>query len=171
VARNARPKDAKPKDAKPKETRPLATNPQAGHLYHLHERFEAGIALAGTEVKAIREGRVNLREAFVSIRNEEAFLLACHIGSYSKTGYVDHEPTRSRKLLLHKAEIRKLQGKLTLRGLTVVPTRMYGKGSHIKIELALAEGKKQHDKREAIRAREADREMARAMRSRRDQAS
>jgi SsrA-binding protein len=141
--------------------RVLASNREAGHLYHLGERLEAGLVLLGTEVKAIREGRVNLRESWIVLRGEQAYLVGCNIGAYTHTGYATHEPTRERKLLLHKRELRKLQGKLTLRGLTLVPIKLYSKGRRLKLEVALGEGKKLHDKREAKRAKEAEREVRR----------
>jgi SsrA-binding protein len=160
-----------PGDSKRKQTkeadRVLSTNPQAGHLYYLLERYEAGLVLLGTEVKAIREGSINLRDAYVNIREEEAHLLGCHIGAYSSAGYATHDPTRPRKLLLHKRELKKLQGKLTLRGYTLVPTKLYLKSGRMKLELALGEGKKLHDKREATRRKEVDREVRREMKERR----
>ena len=144
----------------------LVTNPQAGHLYHLHQRYEAGLVLLGTEVKAIREGQGNLRDAYVAIRDEEAWLHGFHVAPYSSAGYATHQPTRPRKLLLHKQEIKKLTGKLTLRGYTLVPTKLYLKSGRMKLEVALAEGKKLHDKREATRKKETDREMRREMKQR-----
>jgi SsrA-binding protein len=157
-----------PGDSKRREAdRVVTTNPQAGHLYHLLDRYEAGVVLLGTEVKAIREGAINLRDAYVSLRDEEAFLLGCHIGAYSSAGYATHEPTRPRKLLLHKQELKKLQGKLTLRGYTLVPTKLYLKSGKMKVELALGEGKKLHDKRAATRKKEVDREVRRELKERR----
>src|SRR6187399_759263 len=145
----------------------ISDNRKAGHEYHLLETFEAGIALAGTEVKAIREGRVNLREAYVRMEGAEAFLLSAHIGQYSHGGYSTHDPTRRRKLLLNRAELNKLLGKTTEKGLTIVPLRMYFKKGRIKVAIALAKGKKQFDKRETIRRRETERETRAAVKSRR----
>lgn len=135
-----------------------ATNREAYHSYHILETFECGIALTGTEVKSIREGRCNLKDSYGMIRQGEAFLLNAHISPYSHGNRENHEPTRTRKLLLHKAEIHRLAGKVQEKGLTLVPTRMYLKNGRIKIELALAKGKKLYDKRETERRREADRE-------------
>ena len=149
-----------------REDKIVADNRKAGHEYHLLETFEAGIALAGTEVKAIREGRVNLREAYVRMEGAEAFLLAAHIGQYSHGGYSTHDPTRRRKLLLNRAELNKLLGKTTEKGLTIVPLRMYFKKGRIKLAIALAKGKKLFDKRETIKRREADRETRAAIKSR-----
>ena len=151
----------------PHETeRLIAENRKARHDYHLLETFEAGIALAGTEVKAIREGRVNLRDSYGAIENGEVFLHNVHIGAYSHRGYADHEPTRRRKLLLHRAEIRRLIGKVVERGMTLVPVRMYLKNGRVKVAVSLARGKQAHDKRETIRRREVDRETRAAVKER-----
>jgi SsrA-binding protein len=139
-----------------------ATNREAYHKYHIVETFECGIALTGTEVKSVREGRCNLKDSYGLIRQGEAWLLNAHISPYSHGNRQNHEPTRTRKLLLHKSEINRLSGKVQEKGLTLVPTRMYFKNGRIKVELALARGKKLYDKRETERRREADRE-ARAM--------
>ena len=144
----------------------IATNPTAGHLYHLLDRYEAGVALLGTEVKAAREGKVNLKEGFVAVRDMQAWLHGCHIGAYSNQGYASHDPLRARRLLLHKQELRKLYGKIQIRGYTLVPTRLYVRRGRLKLELALAEGKKLHDKREAIKKRETDRDVRRQMKER-----
>ena len=144
----------------------VASNARARHLYHILERFEAGLVLAGSEVKALRESKVNLRDAYADVRSGEAYLVDCHIGAYSHTGYTSHEPTRSRKLLLEKREIAKLDGKLTLEGLTMVPLRLYFKKGRAKVELALVKGKKLHDKRETAKRRTAEREMAAALKRR-----
>ena len=135
------------------------------HDYHLLETFEAGIALQGTEVKSIREGRVNLRDSYARVEGGEVFLYNVHVSPYGNRGYVDHEPTRRRKLLLHKQEIRKLIGKTVEKGMTLVPTRMYFKNGRIKVAISLAKGKQLHDKRETIKKREADRETRAAMKS------
>ncbi|HRC85358.1 MAG TPA: SsrA-binding protein SmpB [Thermoanaerobaculia bacterium] len=140
-------------------TRPLASNRKASHDYHLLERFEAGLALTGTEVKAARMGRVQLKDSFVEVREGEAYLVGAHISPYSHGNRENHDPERTRKLLLTRREIDRLQGKLVSKGLTVVPLEVYLKGNRIKLAIALAEGKKQFDKRQAERDREHDREM------------
>jgi SsrA-binding protein len=145
----------------------IAENRKAYHDYHLLETFEAGIALLGTEVKAIREGRVNLRDSFARVDHGEVFLYNVNISPYSHRGYADHEPLRPRKLLLHRDEIRKLIGKTVERGMTLVAVRMYFKNGRVKVALSLAKGKKDYDKRETIRRREADRETRAAIKSRR----
>lgn len=151
--------------ARDRQDRPIADNRKAGHDYFLLETFEAGLALFGTEVKAIREGRVNLRDSYCRLERGEAFLIDAHIGQYSHGGSASHDPMRPRKLLLRRAELDKLHGKTTERGLTIVPLRMYYKNGRIKIAIALAKGKKTYDKRETIRRREAERE-TRAARAR-----
>ena len=145
----------------------IADNRKAGFDYHLLETFEAGLALTGTEVKAIREGRVNLRDSYCRLEHAEAFLLGAHIGQYSHGGYASHDPTRPRKLLLRREELNKLLGRTTERGLTIVPVRMYFKNGRVKLSIALAKGKKTFDKRETIRRREADRETRAAVKTRR----
>lgn len=136
----------------------VATNREAYHNYHILETHECGIALTGTEVKSIREGRCNLKDGYGQIRQGEAWLLNVHISPYSHGNRENHEPLRSRKLLLHKREILKLASKAQEKGLTLVATRMYFKNGRIKVELAVAKGKKLYDKRETERRREADRE-------------
>jgi len=145
----------------------IAENRKARHDFHLLESFEAGIVLMGTEVKAIREGRVNLRDSFARVEDGEVFLYNVNISPYSHRGYVDHEPLRRRKLLLHRQEIRKLIGKTVERGMTLVPTRLYFKDGRVKVEVCLAKGKKEFDKRETIKRREAERETRAAVKSRR----
>jgi len=145
----------------------IAENRKAYHDYHVLESFEAGLVLLGTEVKAIREGRVNLRDSFARIEDGEAFLYNVNISPYSHRGYAEHEPLRRRKLLLHREEIRKLIGKTVERGMTLVPTRLYFKNGRVKVSVALAKGKKEYDKRETIKRREADRETRAAIKSRR----
>ncbi len=135
-----------------------ATNRHAYHLYDLLEHYECGVVLTGTEVKAIREGKVNLKDAYAMIRSGEAWLLNVHISPYSHGNRANHEPTRTRKLLLNKSEIRKLVGKTTERGLTLVPTKCYFKDGRVKFEIALAKGRKLHDKREAIARKSVRRE-------------
>jgi SsrA-binding protein len=144
----------------------VADNRKARHDYHLLETFEAGVALLGTEVKAIREGRVNLRDSFARVEDGEVFLYGMHISPYSHRGYAEHEPTRRRKLLLHRAEIRKLIGKTVERGFTLVPTQLYFKNGRLKVAIALARGKQAHDKRETIKRREAERETRAAVKER-----
>ena len=145
----------------------IADNRKAGHDYHLLETFEAGIVLAGTEVKAIREGGVNLRDSYCRLEGGEAYLLGAHISQYSHGGSASHDPTRSRKLLLKREELNKLLGKTTERGLTIVPLRMYFKKGKLKLAIALAKGKKTFDKRETIKRREIERETRAAVKSRR----
>ena len=136
----------------------IAENRKAHHDYHLLETFEAGIVLLGTEVKAIREGRANLRDSFARVEDGEVYLYNVNISPYSHRGYAAHEPLRRRKLLLHRDEIRKLIGKTVEKGMTLVPVRMYFKGGRVKVAVSLAKGKKEYDKRETIKRREADRE-------------
>ena len=143
----------------------IAENRKAFHDFHLFETFEAGLALLGTEVKAIREGRVNLRDSFARVEAGEVFLYNVNISPYSHRGYADHEPLRRRKLLLHRAEIRKLIGKTVEKGMTLVPLRLYFKNGRVKVAVSLAKGKKEYDKRESVKRREADRETRAAMKS------
>ena len=145
----------------------IADNRKAAHDYHLLETFEAGVALQGTEVKAIRESGANLRDSFARVEGGEVWIYNVHISAYRNRGYADHEPTRRRKLLLHRQEIRKLIGKTTERGMTIVPVRMYFKNGRVKVAISLAKGKKAHDKRETIRRRETERETRAAIKSRR----
>jgi SsrA-binding protein len=142
----------------------LADNRQAGHNYFLMERFEAGIALAGTEVKAAKAGKVQLKEAYAAVLGNEAWLVNAHISEYSHGNLANHQPVHNRKLLLHRKEIDKLLGKTREEGLSLIPTRIYLKGGRIKCELAVARGKKLHDKRETERAREAQAEARAAIR-------
>jgi SsrA-binding protein len=145
----------------------IADNRKAHHDYHLLETFEAGVALLGTEVKSIREGGANLRDSFARIEAGEVWVYNVHISPYRNRGYSDHDPKRRRKLLLHRQEIRKLIGKTTERGMTIVPLRMYLKDGRVKIAISLAKGKKAHDKRETIKRRETDRETRAAVKERR----
>jgi SsrA-binding protein len=153
--------------AREKAQSSIAENRKAFHDFHLLESFEAGLVLLGTEVKAIREGRVNLRDSFARVEDGEVFLYNVNISPYSHRGYADHEPLRRRKLLLHRDEIRKLIGKTVEKGMTLVPTRLYFKGGRVKVALSLAKGKKDYDQRETIKRREADRETRAAVKSRR----
>jgi SsrA-binding protein len=144
----------------------LSDNRQAGHNYFLLERFEAGIALTGTEVKSIKAGKMQLKESYASIERNEAWLLNAHISEYSHGNRANHPPVRPRKLLLHRSEIDKLLSKTREKGLSLVPTKVYLKGGKIKCEVALARGKKLHDKRETERARTAENEARDAIRAR-----
>ncbi len=155
--------------AKPSKatTRNFAVNRQAPHYYHLLEKFEAGIELTGTEVKSIREGKVNLKDSYALVKHGEAWLKNCHISPYTSGGYTNHDPLRDRRLLLHRREIDKLAGQTQEKGLTVVPTRLYLKSNLIKCEIALAKGKKVWDRRETTRRRTIDRETAQAIREHR----
>jgi SsrA-binding protein len=145
----------------------IAENRKAFHDFHLLESFEAGLVLLGTEVKAIREGRVNLRDSFARVEDGEVFLYNVNISPYSHRGYADHEPLRRRKLLLRRDEIRKLVGKTVEKGMTLVPVRLYFKNGRVKVAVSLAKGKKDYDKRETIKKREVDRETRAAIKSRR----
>lgn len=146
--------------------RPLAGNRRALHDYFVLDRFEAGIALLGTEVKAARTGSIELREAYVDFRGGEAFLVGARISPYSHGNRENHLPDRERKLLLSRRELDKLSGRTVAKGLTVVPLQVYLRGSRVKVEIALVQGKQQHDKRESIRAKELDREAKAAMNDR-----
>ncbi|MEM1366959.1 MAG: SsrA-binding protein SmpB [Cyanobacteria bacterium P01_H01_bin.15] len=142
----------------------LSDNRQARFRYEILETFEAGLELVGTEVKSVRAGRVNLRDGYAFIRNGEAWLSNVHISPYQASSqYFNHDPLRVRKLLLHKKEINKLIGKLEQQGLTLVPLKLYLKGSWVKLSLGLGRGKKLHDKRETVKQRQDKRDMARAM--------
>jgi len=142
----------------------IATNREARHNYHILESVEAGIELKGAEVKSLREHRANLRDSFARVEGNEIYLYNMHVSPYPQAGRFNPEPKRRRKLLLHKTEIKRLFGQLTQKGLTLVPLRLYFKRGFAKVELALAKGKKLYDKREAIRRRETQRELRRALR-------
>jgi SsrA-binding protein len=145
----------------------VSTNRKAFHDYFIEERYEAGIMLQGTEVKSLREGRVNLQDSYASVRGSEVFLHQCHISPYSHGNIMNHDPIRVRKLLLHKTEIHKLLGKTQQKGLTLIPLRIYfSKRGYAKVELGLAKGKKLYDRRETIKTREAGREVQRAIKER-----
>jgi SsrA-binding protein len=141
----------------------VANNRHAGHDYFLEDRFEAGLALVGSEIKSVRAGQVQLREAYVEVRQGEAFLLNAHISTYDPAARTNHDPLRPRKLLLHRKEIHKLAEKVKLKGYTIVPTRLYLTKGRAKIEIALARGKKQYDKRQAIAERDSQRDIDRAL--------
>jgi SsrA-binding protein len=149
-----------------KAQRLIADNRKAFHDYHVLDTWEAGVALLGTEVKAIREGSVNLRDSYARLENGEVWLMNLHISPYSHTGYAHHDERRQRKLLLHRHEIQKLMGRVVERGLTLVPLRMYLNKGRVKVALALVKGKQAHDKRETIRRREVDRETRAAVKAR-----
>ena len=156
----------KPKDETEKERISIARNKRARFDYHLLETFEAGIVLSGTEVKSLRDGKASIADAYGIVRNGEIFLLNAHIQPYERGGYVNHEPARNRKLLLHRREIRRLIGAVEREGLTLIPLELYFKHGIAKIALALAKGKKLHDKRDTEKQRDAEREMARVGRTR-----
>ncbi len=145
----------------------VASNKKALHDYFVLQKLEAGVALTGTEVKSCREGKVNLKDSYVLVKNGQAWLLGTHISAYVHGNRENHDPERTRKLLLHKREIEKLHEQVTEKGLTVVPLRLYFKGAKIKAEIAVVRGKKLYDKRETEKRREADREAAVAMKERR----
>ncbi len=148
-------------------TKVVASNRKAFHNYSIEEKIEAGLILKGTEVKSLREGRVNLREAYATVAQGKAVLHNCHIGEYSHGNIMNHEPLRTRSLLLHKKQIQKLTGQVQQKGLTIVPLRIYfNLRGTAKIELGLARGKKHYDRRESVKKREAGREMERAMKAR-----
>jgi SsrA-binding protein len=146
--------------------RVIAENRKARHDYHILETWEAGVALLGTEVKAIREGRVNLRDSYARAQDGEIWMMNVHVSPYSHRGYTDHAEKRQRKLLMHAHEIRKLIGRTVEKGLTLVPLELYFKKGRVKVLLALAKGKQAHDKRETLRRRETDRETRAAVKAR-----
>lgn len=141
----------------------IAVNRKARFNYHLQETFEAGLVLTGGEIKSIREGRINLEESYIVVRNSELFLMQAHIAPYRFDTNTGYDPVRRRKLLMHKHEIDRLRGKVEAKGFTLVPTKIYLKRGYAKLELALAKGKAAPDKRETVKAREAKREAERAM--------
>ncbi len=149
-----------------KEEHNIVVNRKARHDYEILETYETGIALVGTEVKALRVGKANLKDSYAALKNEEVWLYGVHISHYSHGNIFNHSPERDRKLLLHRREIRRLIGKTKETGLTLVPLRMYFKHGKAKVELGLARGKKQYDKREAIAKRDVERDVKREMRSR-----
>ena len=151
-------KALRPRDPVASGERDAAHNRAASHNYFLLEKFQAGVALRGTEVKSIREGQANLKDSYGLIQNGEAFLLNVHIGPYSHGNIANHDATRTRKLLLHRDEIRKLLSKTQIKGNTLIPTRLYFLNGRVKCELAVAKGKQDWDKRETEKRREADRE-------------
>ena len=144
----------------------VATNRKAYHDYSIQDSFEVGISLTGTEIKSVRAGRVSLAQAYVKPENREIWLLNAHIARYEAASYLSHEPTRPRKLLLHKKEIINLNSKIAEKGFTLVPLRLYIKGRIAKAEIALAKGKRLYNKRESIKERETEREIDRQMKRR-----
>jgi len=144
----------------------IATNRKARHEYDILETLEAGLVLRGTEVKSLRESQVNFKDSYVTIQNEEAWLVGCHISPYHHGTSSNHDPERRRKLLLHRRELERLLGKSAERGLTIVPLRLYFRHGRAKLEIGLARGRKLHDKRAVIRERETRREMDKAIRER-----
>ena len=141
----------------------ISNNRKSSYLYTFIDKYEAGIQLKGFEVKAIREGNVNIAEAYISIKNNEIFVIGMHVGEYSHSGYATHNPTRERKLLMHKVEISKIKSKFENKGITIIPIKLYFKNGKAKLEIALAKGKKKWDKRETIKRRDIDREIKRSM--------
>ena len=156
---------AKPEDKDPVKS--IARNKRARHDYELIESWEAGLVLTGTEVKALRAGQASMNDAFGIVREGEVFVVNLHISPYSHGGRENHEPTRTRKLLLHRSEIRRLIGAVERRGLTLVPTELYFREGKAKLRVALGRGKKSHDKREDLKKRDAERDIARVFRARR----
>ena len=150
----------------PTDVRLIATNRKARYEYEIFDRFEAGIALVGPEVKSLRAGKANLSDAYAVVRRGEVFLVSAYIGPYEQAGRENVESRRERKLLLHRAEIRRLQGRVAERGLTLIPLRLSFKDGRAKVELGLARGRRRYDKREAIRRRDLDRELQRSTRGR-----
>ena len=148
------------------QSRSIARNPRARHDYRIVETWEAGLVLTGTEVKSLRAGRASLVGAFARVRNDEVWLEALHIPPYEEGNRHNHDPLRTRKVLMHRREIRRLVGSLERKGFALVPLELYFKGSHAKVTLALGQGKKEYDRREDLRRRDAELEMARAARRR-----
>lgn len=143
----------------------IASNRKAFHDYHVLEKLEVGLMLTGTEVKSLRAGKANLKDSYVIVKNGEGWLVGAHITAYSHGNRENHDPERVRKLLLHRRELDKLEGEIVLKGLTIVPLRLYFKGNKVKAEIAVVRGKKMYDKRETEKRREADRESAAAIKS------
>ena len=141
----------------------VATNRKARHDYHIEDTYEAGLVLTGTEIKSIRAGRVNLRDGYATLKDGELWLMNAHIAPYNQGSYPNHEPRRPRKLLMHRREINRIAGRIQEKGFTLVPLRLYLKNNLAKVELGLARGKKQYDKRAALREKETRREIDRAV--------
>ena len=160
----ARNKRGEKTDQSPNRT--ISQNRKAFHDYSISETLEAGLALHGSEIKSIRAGRVNLRDSYVAFRDGEAWLIGTHIAGYNEASYLDHDPVRDRKLLLHRQEIQRLRAQVEQRGYTVVPTRLYLKNNRAKVEIGLAKGKHTYDKRESLRDRDTEREIEREIKER-----
>ena len=154
------------KDENAPNIQSVARNRRASHEYHILETWEAGLVLQGTEVKSLRDGKANINDAFGIVKDGAVWLLNMHVSPYESRGYAEHDPVRTRKLLLHQKEIRRHIGAVERQGLTLVPLEVYFKNGYAKVRIALAKGKQQHDKRQAVRERDAQREMARAIRTR-----
>ena len=159
-------KSKPPAAAKTPSVKVVATNRKAFHDYFIDDRMEAGLALTGTEVKSLRAGRAQLKDSYVQFRGDEAYLVGAHISAYAAGSWTNHLPERDRKLLLHRRELDRWAGLVATRGVACVPLSLYFKGSRVKAEIALVKGKKLHDKRDAIRARDLEREAQRDMRHR-----
>ena len=144
----------------------VSTNRKAKFEYFLLDQFEAGISLKGSEIKSIRAGQISIKEAYIRVDEHEAWLMEAHVAPYAEANRYNHEPRRPRQLLLHKREIRKLRASIRKKGLTIIPTKVYLKGGRAKVEIALARGKKLHDKRHAIKEKESERDMKRQMQNR-----
>lgn len=144
----------------------VCQNRKAYHDYSIEETIEAGIQLLGTEVKSLRDGKANLKDSYVLIKDSEVILLNCHISPYSHGNILNHDPLRTRKLLLHRKEIERLRGKMQQKGYTLIPLKIYFKGPYAKVEIGLAKGKRQYEKRETIKEREAKRAIEKAMKNR-----
>ena len=166
MAHARQPRPSARENASPRRPRVIARNPRARHDYHVLETWEAGLVLTGTEVKSLRAGRASLIGAFARVKGGEVWLEALHIPPYDAGNRHNHDPLRTRKLLLHRREVRRLIGAVEQKGLTLVPLDLYFKRNHAKVTIALARGKQEHDRREDIKRREAEREMARAARRR-----
>lgn len=143
----------------------VSQNKKAYADYHIDETIEAGIVLTGTEVKSLRQGKANLKDSYVIIKDNEAWLLNCHISPYSHGNIFNHDPLRTRKLLLHRKEIERLRGKIQQQGYTLIPLKLYFKGPYVKVEIALAKGRKKYEKRDIIKKKEAQREIERALKN------
>ncbi|MDI6801608.1 MAG: SsrA-binding protein SmpB [Thermodesulfovibrionales bacterium] len=144
----------------------VCQNRKAYHDYSIEETLEAGIQLLGTEVKSLRDGKANLKDSYVIIKSSEVFLLNCHISPYTHGNIMNHDPLRTRKLLIHRKEIERLRGKMQQKGYALIPLKIYFKGPYAKVEIGLAKGKRQYEKRETIKEREAKRAIEKAMKSR-----
>ena len=155
--------------ARQKGTKKIADNRKAFHDYYIEDRFEAGLVLSGTEVKSIREGKINLKDSYVQIKDGEMWLIGVHISPYEQGNRSNKDPMRTRKLLMHRSEIIRLYSIVKLQGLTLVPTQCYFKDGKVKLEIGLARGKKNYDKRDVLAGKDAERDIQRAMKDRRKQ--